>query len=575
MRAAAQLLLGVLGLVVITPWAADAATISGTVAGPDGAAFRGAFVQARNAKSKIVVSVLSDRDGKYRIENLPAGEYRLQIKAPGYKSDPKSGVNLTAEQAAAHDFKLQNGMVRWSDISMWQGMKLLPEARGRDLFFVHCMACHGFQSRMAAVTRNEDGWRDRMNYMRDAMGFFVMDPRFGFNDQKAEDVIFYMNHVFGEDSALPKSPAELPNYKDTLRPFRDAAMKIVYVEYELPGPDRMPWSAHPTADGSFWIPYYGRANKIARLDPASGEIKEFPVPNLGTAAIHSAVPAPDGSVWLTEQGSNKLGRWDPQTQKITEYQDDKRKHTIRIDPKTGHVWSTGALTRFDPKTEKYTHIPDVPTSYGIALDADGNAWFTELLKTGKIGKVDAKTLQVTKYVIPTANARPRRIQVDTDGMVWFAEFDAGKIGRFDPKTETFKEYQLPGAYPTPYALGIDGEHKNLVLVGIHGRRRPSRSGHRRGDGISGAARGELHARLLPRRPGPHVVRLTRQRPRGLFLSGEVSGGIARLGSAAVSPSPAGLTRGSITLARLEVHFVRRWIAGSSPAMTAERAQRSS
>lgn len=292
MRAAAQLLLGVLGLVVITPWAADAATISGTVAGPDGAAFRGAFVQARNAKSKIVVSVLSDRDGKYRIENLPAGEYRLQIKAPGYKSDPKSGVNLTAEQAAAHDFKLQNGMVRWSDISMWQGMKLLPEARGRDLFFVHCMACHGFQSRMAAVTRNEDGWRDRMNYMRDAMGFFVMDPRFGFNDQKAEDVIFYMNHVFGEDSALPKSPAELPNYKDTLRPFPDAAMKIVYVEYELPGPDRMPWSAHPTADGSFWIPYYGRANKIARLDPASGEIKEFPVPNSAPPPFTRRCPRP-------------------------------------------------------------------------------------------------------------------------------------------------------------------------------------------------------------------------------------------------------------------------------------------
>ena len=109
MRALAQVLLGILGLVAITPPAADAATISGTVAGPDGAAFRGAFVQARNAKSKIVVSVLSDRDGKYRIENLPAGEYRLQIKAPGYKADAKSGVNFTAEQAAAHDFKLQNG----------------------------------------------------------------------------------------------------------------------------------------------------------------------------------------------------------------------------------------------------------------------------------------------------------------------------------------------------------------------------------------------------------------------------------------------------------------------------------
>ena len=69
-------------------------------------------------------------------------------------------------------------------------------------------------------------------------------------------------------------------------------MKIVYVEYELPGPDRMPWSAHPTADGSFWIPYYGRANKIARLDPASGEIKEFPVPNSAPPPSTRRCPRP-------------------------------------------------------------------------------------------------------------------------------------------------------------------------------------------------------------------------------------------------------------------------------------------
>ena len=57
----------------------------GTVKGPDGAALRGAFVQARNAKTKITVSVLSDNQGRYRVENLPAGEYRLQIRAPGYQ----------------------------------------------------------------------------------------------------------------------------------------------------------------------------------------------------------------------------------------------------------------------------------------------------------------------------------------------------------------------------------------------------------------------------------------------------------------------------------------------------------
>ena len=77
MRSSARLLLGFFAAFVIAPSAANAATISGTVAGPDGPAFRGAFVQARNAKTKILVSVLSDKDGRYRIDNLPAGEYRL------------------------------------------------------------------------------------------------------------------------------------------------------------------------------------------------------------------------------------------------------------------------------------------------------------------------------------------------------------------------------------------------------------------------------------------------------------------------------------------------------------------
>jgi virginiamycin B lyase len=450
---------GFLGFVLAAVPAADAASITGTVKGPDGAPFRGAFVQARNAKTKIMISVLSDKDGRYRVENLPAGDYRLQIRAPGFKADPRNGVTLTADQNAAQDFALEKGLVRWSDISMYQGIQLLPEARGKNLFFIHCMACHGFETRMASIKRDEDGWRARVSYMRDAMAFFIMRPQLNFNEQKFEDIVYYINHVFGEQSVLPKSPTELPHYKDTVRNFGDEAMKIVYAEYEMPGPDRAPWSAHPDKDGNFWVPYYGRANKIARLDPATGEMKEYPVPHMGTAAIHSAVPGPDGAVWLTEQGSDKLGKWDPKTEKIVEYQDTVRKHTIRVDPKTGHVWSTGALSRFDPKTEKFTHIPEVPTSYGIALDAEGNAWFTELLPAGKIGKVDAKTLKVTKYAIPTQGARPRRIQVDDEGIVWFAEFDAGKIGRFDPKTETFKEFTLPGPKATPYAFGIDAEKK--------------------------------------------------------------------------------------------------------------------
>jgi hypothetical protein len=249
--------LGTLGLILLSASAAQAATIAGTVTGPDGAPFRAAFVQARNAATKITVSVLSDTQGHYQVPDLPAGDYRLSIRAPGYKSDPKTGIKLAGDQNASYDFALQTGLVRWSDISYAQGQKLLPDAPGKELFFTHCVACHGFESRMAAVKRDADGWRDRVSYMREAMGFFINRPQLQFTDQKADTIASYLNDVFGEDSTAPRSPADLPQYQDTVHKFSDEALKIVYVEYEMPGPNRMPWSAYPDKDGKFWIPITG------------------------------------------------------------------------------------------------------------------------------------------------------------------------------------------------------------------------------------------------------------------------------------------------------------------------------
>jgi len=51
---------GIAGTLILATDAASAATISGTIAGPDKAGFRGAFVQARNTKTRITVMVLSD-----------------------------------------------------------------------------------------------------------------------------------------------------------------------------------------------------------------------------------------------------------------------------------------------------------------------------------------------------------------------------------------------------------------------------------------------------------------------------------------------------------------------------------
>lgn len=455
-----------LGLALYLAATCSGATVSGTVKGPDGAPVEGAFVQAQNTRTKMSFFVLSDNQGRYRVDKLPAGEYRVQIKATGLRGEPKSGVTLAADQSVSLDFALQTGMVRWNELSIYQAKKLWPEEKAKETIFTKCFICHGFQTRMASVRRDADGWADRVQFMRDSMHFSLS---YRITDQDAAEVSAYLNKLYGVDSTFPKSPAELPEYKETVRPFSSDAMNIAYVEYEMPGPSRMPFSAAPAKDGSVWIPNFGIGNKITRLDPKTAEMQDFPVPNVGTAAVHSAFAAPDGSVWLTEQASDKLGRWDPKTQKITEYQDTYlpgkegredggSRHTVRVDSK-GMVWSSGyPLTRFDPETGKFYDFPEAAHTYSLTFDKDENVWFTNP-GTGQIGKVDAKTFKVTQWMPPTLNTYERRIVVDTDGTVWFGEFQKGKIGHFDPKTQAFREYDLPGGLDTfPYAMGIGLDH---------------------------------------------------------------------------------------------------------------------
>ena len=280
-------ILALLSLIVFLSSAVDGATLTGAVKGVDGSPFQGAFVEAQNTKTRITAIVLSDSQGRYRIPDLAAGDYRIFIKAVGYRADPRSAVSLTSDQNASFDFDLQKSIVRWNEISQSQAKQLWPPGRGKDLIFSQCNICHQFQSRMASVTRDADGWKDRIAFMRDAMRFSMFLGTH-FSDQDAADVASSLTRLFGPESVLPKSPADLPAYKETVRPFAREAMKIAYVEYDMPGPSRMPFSAAPAKDGSIWIPNFGIGNKISRLDPKTGEMQDFPVPNDGTAAVHSA-----------------------------------------------------------------------------------------------------------------------------------------------------------------------------------------------------------------------------------------------------------------------------------------------
>ncbi len=443
------------------------ATITGNVAGPDGKPFMGAFVVAENAQNKMTVSVLSDAQGRYRIGNLPDATYTVQITAIGYKSDPRTEVKLAGDQKASFDFALQKGMVRWSDLTTYQGRQLLPHTANHDLshqdvFFTTCFqSCHSFQKRMAPNAFDANGWRERVKYMRDVM---MAGEGARMSDERLEDFASYLTTAFGPNSPKPASPEDLPQYKSLVRTFNPRAMNIAYVEYDFAAPLGIgPWSAVEDKDGMMWIPYYGRGNEVVRLDPKTGELTRFPLPFTKTAGIHSAVPARDGTVWFTEAALGRIGQLNPVTKEITEHQNsplpDGRRtgaHTVRVDD-YGRVWSSGgpAITMFDPKTEEFKHF-DLGGTYGNVVGKDGEQWFTSFRDDGPIARV-SKDGVLTKFFPPT-KGKPQRLQQDADGIVWFTERRGNKIGRLDPKSGAFKEFPLPGPEASPYAIGVDKDH---------------------------------------------------------------------------------------------------------------------
>jgi virginiamycin B lyase len=451
--------LGLIGAVAFLASFAYGATITGTVKGPDGAPFRAAFVEARNAKTRITVMVLSDSSGHYKVENLPAGDYQVLARSIGYRSDRKSGIVLGAADNVSYDWALQKQMVHWNEIPISQGLQLFPEGPGKEKFGRCGSSCHGFEQ-FINIQRDENGWRDIIKDQQARIGGGVVMGIVK-NDADVNELAAYAAKTFGPGGSAPASPAEVPGYTDWMKTFTDEGLKIVYVMYEMP-PGRMTWDVTPDKDGNIWAPYFGSVNGVGRLNPDTGELKEYlwdsQTPRVGT---RSAWLSHDGlSAWVVEEGGT-LVKVDVKTGKQTKFKGPGRAmNTVREDPK-GILWVSGnpLSYRFDPKTGVYKQLDEVPATYGANLDKEGNIWFDEGGGQGRIFKVDYKTEKVTTWTTPPEKGSRRRLEVDATGNAYLAEFDAGIIVQLDSETGKMKEFHLPGADPTPYAIGIDAENQ--------------------------------------------------------------------------------------------------------------------
>ena len=174
-----------------------------------------------------------------------------------------------------------------------------------------------------------------------------------------------------------------------------------------------PFEITPGPDGNMWFTELG-ANKIGKIT-RTGKITEFPLAS--GAGPSGIVAGPDGNLWFTEEFGNKIGR----------------------------ITKAGVVTEFPLTAGAYP--------LGITAGSDGNLWFAE--SANKIGRMTT-TGTITEFSVPTANAGVSVLTPGPDGNVWFTEA-ANKIGEITP-SGTITEFALGGSNPAPRGItaGPDG-----------------------------------------------------------------------------------------------------------------------
>ncbi len=237
-------------------------------------------------------------------------------------------------------------------------------------------------------------------------------------------------------------------------------------EYEVPTPKSRPHDPALAPDGSLWYTGQG-ANKLGRLDPKTGEFKEYAL-KTANSGPHGLVADKDGNIWFTAISGGYIGKLDPKSGEIAEY---RPADGAEIDPHTpvfdhdGILWFTNEETnyigRLDPKTGKIT-LAKLPrphaVPYGIVVLPNNTPFFCEF-GTNKLGSIEPGTMKIREYTLPAAGARPRRIALAPDGTVYYTDYARGYLGHFDPSAgKLLKEWPSPGgAESAPYGIAITND----------------------------------------------------------------------------------------------------------------------
>jgi virginiamycin B lyase len=249
-------------------------------------------------------------------------------------------------------------------------------------------------------------------------------------------------------------------------------------------------------DGKFYMTG-SIGGEIGVFDPVK---RSYQVNRIGGTATYPHTLRIDrhGLVWFSIYVSDQIGRFDPKTGKSTIIQlptamarkDDRGPAPYGVDtnPVDGSVWYTklygNKVGRVDPKTLQVQEWePPVIGPRRARFDKAGGFWIPGF-GDGKIARLDTKTMTYETYKIPTLAddevEAPYAVAIDPKTQnVWVTANMSDRMFRFEPKTKTWTAYPLPtrGLFFRDLVITPDGRvcgasdpwppQQNVIEGGMH------------------------------------------------------------------------------------------------------------
>ena len=448
--------------------------LTGVVTSAEEGAMEGVLVTARKDGASIAITVVTDAQGHYGFPaaRLEPGHYTLRIRAVGYDLDGKSTADLKLKKARNVSAQLTNA--EW--IESVPGTPVQKDA----LF--NCVGCHTLE-RIVKSTHDSDEFVQTMKRMSGyANQSLPVRPQVRkaqrlLEERGAErDALFKKRADWLASINLSEGQTWEYPLKTLPRP-RGRATKVIITEYDLPRPLIEPHDVVVGSDGNVWYTNFGEEN-VGRPDPKTGKVTEYPLPELkkgwpqGSLGLRADKA---GNLWIGMMYQGAIGRIDPKTGKVTTYplppemnKDMAQVNMVRAESSAvdGRVWTQNngfaAIHRLDLASGNIETIAPFKDAkpgenhniYDVVPDSQNNLYFTDFARE-HVGRVDAKTLKVTLYELPTKKSAPRRGMMDAQDRMWFGEYRGNRIAMFDTKSEKFTEWQLPLKWSAPYDVTVD------------------------------------------------------------------------------------------------------------------------